>query len=97
MPEGYDFNERQYNQRDYTNDNPLASQLGYLPTPIDASDLVVSSMSKPVEYEETMDWNYTQKREVNKLFRDSKTALVSERMQHNVLRLHKALKERGVF
>ena len=97
MPEGYDFNERAYHQREYTSENPLATQLGYLPTPVDVSDLVVSSMSKPVEYDETMEWNYAQKREVNKLFRDSKTALVSERMQYNVSRLHKALKERGVL
>ena len=42
-------------------------------------------------------WNFSQKREVNKLFRDSKTALVDEGNQYRVKQIHALLKTRGLI
>ena len=45
----------------------------------------------------TFTWNFEQKRQVNRLFRDTNNALIKERMRYRIEQLHTVLKERGVI
>ncbi len=96
LPEGYDFSERSYNQREYTRANPISEMLGYLPRERSPFN-IVSPMSSPFENSPEFVWNFKQKREVNRLFRDSKNSLIQQRHRYRVGELHRALKERGVL
>ena len=60
-------------------------------------DYIVSAMSKPFEQTASLGWDYSKKREVNRLFRNSKTALVSEDNARRVNLLHNTLKDGGVL
>ncbi len=99
LPEGYDWNERGYRQREYLNQNPLLTAIGHIPFPPTRtfSEQVVSTMSEPFPNDEDFGWDFDKKREVNRLFRDSKNSLVSEDISAKVERLYDLLSERGVL
>lgn len=100
LPKGYDFEERQYRQSEYTTENRVTTMIGYIPFPSRYEDYkapVVSVCSEPFGNNDTDGWNYSQKREVNRLFRDSKNALIEQSMRYKVGNLHEELKKRGLL
>lgn len=102
LPEGYDFTERSYRNpnSDYIRENPMANYIGWLPfrePSYSIDEIVVSAMSKPFECTASLGWDYSKKREVNRLFRDSKNSLVEEAHANRVDVLHRALKKAGVL
>lgn len=102
LPEGYDFSQRSYRSpnSEYTSKHPLATMIGWLPTRAphqSIDDYIVSDMSKPFERTASMGWDYSKKREVNRLFRSSKNALVSEAVARKVNILHNTLKKEGIL
>ena len=102
LPEGYDFSQRSYRSpnNEYTSKHPLATMIGWLPTrapTLSIDEYVVSAMSKPFEHTASLGWEYSKKREVNRLFRESKNALVRENIARKVNILHNTLKKEGVL
>lgn len=102
VPDGYDFSQRSYRSpnSEFCEKYPMIRLIGYLPSyePRQSIDeYVVSAMSKPFEYTASLGWDYSKKREVNRLFRNSKTSLVSEDNARRVNLLHRALKDGGVL
>ena len=97
---GWDWNASNYNEPNRTirYENKAVDALGSPPRHCDS--VVISPMASPFEEDASkmrFSWNFDQKREVNKLFRDTKGALINERMQYRINTLHKFLKERGVI
>jgi len=63
----------------------------------EGGDSVVGAFSEPFPNADSFSWCFSKKREVNRLFRDSKNALLSERDAHIIKKLHKSFKEKGVI
>ena len=58
---------------------------------------IVGTCSEPFPDADVFSWCFSKKREVNRLFRDSKNALLSERDARIVKAIHKSFKEKGVI
>ena len=101
LPEGYDFSQPSWRQSDYTSENPVVNYLGWLGQKPNNHTFdyckPVGAYSKPLPLEERLGWNYRQKREANRLFRDSKNKLVDTRWANKVSGIYKLLKKRGVL
>lgn len=101
LPDGYDFSLPSWRQSDFTCENPVVNYLGWLGTKPNKATFdycePVGAYSKPLSFEERFGWNYRQKREANRLFRDSKNKLVDTRWASKVSGMYRLLKDGGVL
>lgn len=101
--EGYDWACSHFDHvnRDIRHNNhEVFSAIGSPPRWSGETDgAVISGLASELEEtgNVTFGWNFSKKREVNRLFRESKNSLVDERSKYRVKELHKLLKERGVL
>lgn len=98
--EGWDFTTSAYNEPNRTirYENKFVDALGSPPRHSDS--VVISPMASSFEEDAakmTFTWNFEQKRQVNRLFRDTNNALIKERLRYRIEQLHTVLKERGVI
>jgi hypothetical protein len=99
--EGWDWTQSNYTEPNRTirNENRIVDALGCPPRQTTETQ-VVATMASPFEEDKDkmmFSWNFDQKRQVNRLFREADNALVKERMRYRISNLHNVLKERGVI
>ncbi len=99
---GWDWSQSSYEEpnRDIRYREDAVDVLGHPPREVAGDETtVISPMASSFESSGgfKFGFDYDKKREVNRLFRDSKTALIKERHQYRVGKLWAILKERGVI